>query len=158
MSFLKKIIDKPVYSLIIAALVGGVSYFVYRKIKKAVTVYRPVVKVNPVGLPASWSADPLAVRLRENMKGSEFFSWNKNKLKDRVDSWNELSSLATDDMVKAVYNRFNDLTKSDNSGTLTQWISDENIYSIVLFAGLTSDVQNRAKDKALTRLTMIGLP
>lgn len=51
-----------------------------------------------------WTPAPLVTRLGEAMKGRKFTGWDYSKAEN---AWQELAELLTDDMVRAVYEMYN---------------------------------------------------
>lgn len=133
------------------AIVGFAGYGIYRGIKylskprpqqyplPAGGAGIPTVGYTPTGQPITWNPEPLVDELHDVMDGLFTFSGTKDA------TWLKLAQLPSNDMVTAVYNRFNQ--KWGDGDTLTQWIRDE----------YWTDVAGNGKQSALDRLTSLGL-
>jgi hypothetical protein len=120
-----------------------VLYFVYRQGKKSAEAPKVTYQYpNGQGLPAGWSPLTLVDKLYNTMNG-----WFLPNPIDRDNAWLELAKLNTPDMVRNVYDVFNQIHFKEGKGTLTQWINDE---SILGWPGT-------AKNAALTTLTSLKL-
>lgn len=93
------------------------------------------------GIPKGFNPNILSDKLYNVMDGLFTLSGTKDIV------WRELLQLATDDMVIAVYNAFNDKYGPKGKGTLTNWINDEKYY----------DMLTGVKTKTLTRLNNLRL-
>lgn len=147
-----KLVDKfgklPLLAQI--AILGASGYVIYRGVKflrTRPTLYPlpqggqgiPVTGYTPTGAPIQWNPEPLVDELHDVMDGLFTLSGTKDA------AWLKLVQLPSNDMVTAVYNRFNQ--KWGDGSTLTQWIRDENYY----------DFTTGVKDQAINRLTAAGL-
>lgn len=93
-------------------------------------------------IPKGWSPLPIVEKLHDLMGG--FLPAMSGTMDD---AWKELRDLPTDDMVKAVYNAFNQKYFGSGSGTLTAWIRGVSYYDY--FSGVKSSL--------LARLQNLGL-
>ena len=137
-------------TLLQIAIIGGAYYGIYRGIKfirnrpqqyqlPAGGAGIPITGYTPTGQPIQWNPEPLVDELHDVMDGL----FTPTGTKDIA--WTKLAQLPSNDMVVAVYNRFN--SKWGDGDTLTQWIRDE------YWTGVVETV----KHDALNRLTSLGL-
>ena len=129
----------------IVSVLGYAGYRLYKRL--TVQTYTlpqggaglPVVGYTQGGQPQLWNPEPLVDELHNVMDGLFTLSGTKDA------AWKKLLELPSNDMVTAVYNRFN--VKHGAGETLTAWIRQENYY----------DVLSGVKDAVLNRLATIGL-
>lgn len=120
----------------------GIIVFVYFKGKHSAEP--PKVHYqnsNGAGLPAGWEPLPLVDQLYNTMKGL------LNSPLKRDAAWINLAKLETPDMVRNIYDIFNQIHFSEGNGTLTQWIKDESVLGW----------PSTAKDAALNALAQLKL-
>lgn len=117
------------------------AWYFYRQGKK--NALPPEVKLleGNSAIPKGWTPVELAEELHRVMDDTFTLSGTKDE------AWQKLIDLPTDDMVRSVYNTFNQLYFKENGGTLTQWIDDERYY----------DYTTKVKQKALKRLASLNL-
>jgi hypothetical protein len=130
-------------TVLIAVLVIAFAIYMYFKGKKDGKTIIPDAPYihGKAGIPAGFNPNNLADKLYEVMSGLFTVSGHKDA------AWNQLLNLATDDMVIAVYNAFNDKYGNKGKGSLTQWIADEYYY----------DFSTGIKPKVLDRLKKLRL-
>lgn len=131
-----------VYIIIIVVFVLIIiGYLLYNAGKKNATPKDVKYPHGGSGIPPDWSPVPMIEELHDVMNGMLTFTGTKDA------AWIKLRDLASDDMVTAVYNGFNQRYFKDGNGTLTKWIRDEKYY----------DFTSGVKDSTLARLAKLNL-
>ncbi len=127
--------------VIVLLLLIGLGIYFYRQGKKNALPPKVKFEEGTNALPSGWRPEPLADELHQVMDESFTLTGTKDK------AWQKLIDLPTNDMVRAVYNAYNDLYFEEGYGTLTEWIKDEGYY----------DYTSGVKDKAIERLRKLNL-
>ncbi|MBK0383531.1 hypothetical protein I5M32_11240 [Pedobacter sp. SD-b] len=129
--------------VIIGILVIAIAIYFYFKGKKdgKITIADAPYINGKDAIPKGFNPNILADKLYDVMDGFFTASGTKDA------AWLELYQLATDDMVVAVYNAFNEKYGIKRNGSLTQWIRDEKYF----------DPLSGVKTKALNRLSQLRL-
>lgn len=130
-----------IIGIVVLVLLIALGWYFYHQGKKNALPPEVKLQEGTDAIPKGWTPIELTNELHRVMDENFTLTGTKDK------AWQKLIDLPTDDMVRSVYNAFNQLYFKDGSGTLTQWINDENYY----------DYTSGVKQKALDRLSKLNL-
>ena len=115
-----KITKQHIYiGIAVLFVIGLIAWHFYRKGKIKAGAYQAQYPTGGTNIPASWNPYPLAQELHDVLDSTFTLSGTKDIV------FIKALELATDDMLVAVYNVFNQNYNTDNAGTLTKWLQDE---------------------------------
>ena len=132
-----KELGTPIVIGIIIVIIIIAVILIYRSGKKSAEPPKVTYPHGGSEIPAGWSPNELVEELFNAMDGLFTLSGTKDA------AWGKLANLPTNEMVRAVYDVYNQKYFSKGKGTLTQWIKDESYY----------DPTSGVKEAALQRLS-----